>query len=426
MKKYSISLKVELEIEGRESLLQIERKVKAKLEEAGPILLDKIFRRQEEIAVSEEWECSVCHQKGLWKNCGRVQRKIVTLVGAVCIKRLQWRCQRCGRYCYPLDERIGLEARENVSLGVVEQSLFLAVEMPYDRAAKCQEKLCGISVSGRQIQNWAKAEGQQMLAVQKQERKALFEGGVLPEKEKSNEELGRVFVQVDGTFVNERSRPGEVEAKVGVIYSEKEKVAAHRWEILDKRTFASVDRLEEFREQLILECHRWGVWEAKEIIFAGDGATWIKRLCKQDFPNAIYLLDFWHLMENTYRTFGEERKMTADSLLSVAKQGRSQEFYEGLDRSFRRSRDPDFRSKMEDLLVYVRNNLEGIENYRKLGMVGSSGAIEKAVDVTICRRFKKRGMSWFRPGLSSLLALKLLKLNREWDAYWKTRGLPLN
>ena len=43
--------------------------------------------------------------------------------------------------------------------------------------------------------------------------------------------------------------------------------------------------------------------------------------------------------------------------------------------------------------------------------------MEKGVDITICRRFKTRGMSWFRRGVSHLLHLKLLRLNGTWDRY---------
>ena len=37
------------------------------------------------------------------------------------------------------------------------------------------------------------------------------------------------------------------------------------------------------------------------------------------------------------------------------------------------------------------------------------------------RRFKTRGMSWFRRGVSHLLHLKLLRLNGTWDRYWAGR-----
>jgi hypothetical protein len=47
--------------------------------------------------------------------------------------------------------------------------------------------------------------------------------------------------------------------------------------------------------------------------------------------------------------------------------------------------------------------------------------MEKGVDIVIARRFKSRGMSWFRRGVSHLLHLKLLRLDGRWDRYWAER-----
>jgi len=47
--------------------------------------------------------------------------------------------------------------------------------------------------------------------------------------------------------------------------------------------------------------------------------------------------------------------------------------------------------------------------------------MEKAIDLAIARRFKARGMSWFRRGASPLLHLRLLRLNGTWNRYWSQR-----
>jgi hypothetical protein len=47
--------------------------------------------------------------------------------------------------------------------------------------------------------------------------------------------------------------------------------------------------------------------------------------------------------------------------------------------------------------------------------------MEKGVDLTICRRFKLRGMSWYRRGVSHLLRLRILRLNGTWARYWAER-----
>ncbi len=49
----------------------------------------------------------------------------------------------------------------------------------------------------------------------------------------------------------------------------------------------------------------------------------------------------------------------------------------------------------------------------------------KTVDITVTRRFKRRGMSWYKRGANPLLMLRLLKLNGEWDTYWQERRKEL-
>jgi hypothetical protein len=82
--------------------------------------------------------------------------------------------------------------------------------------------------------------------------------------------------------------------------------------------------------------------------------------------------------------------------------------------------DPVQSVRCEGVIGYVTNNRLGISNYRILPLA-SSGPMEKAVDLVVCRRFKSRGMSWFRPGVGHLLHLKLLRLNGTWDRHWAGR-----
>lgn len=78
------------------------------------------------------------------------------------------------------------------------------------------------------------------------------------------------------------------------------------------------------------------------------------------------------------------------------------------------------RRRVVELIKYVKGNHDWIENIPLAGGYGS-GPVEKTVDITVARRFKKRGMSWYRRGANPLLRLRLLKLNGEWDAYWQER-----
>lgn len=62
----------------------------------------------------------------------------------------------------------------------------------------------------------------------------------------------------------------------------------------------------------------------------------------------------------------------------------------------------EMRRRVKDLIEYVSNNYDWIQNIPLVGGYGS-GPIEKTVDITVARRFKKRGMSWYKSGANPLL-----------------------
>ncbi len=86
------------------------------------------------------------------------------------------------------------------------------------------------------------------------------------------------------------------------------------------------------------------------------------------------------------------------------------------------SRDPIFRARIAELWGYIERNEEGIKNAARLDFYGS-GPREKAVDVTVFWRFKRRGMSCYVRKAYSLLGLRLLKINEEWEKYRRKKGL---
>jgi hypothetical protein len=110
---------------------------------------------------------------------------------------------------------------------------------------------------------------------------------------------------------------------------------------------------------------------------------------------------------------GGEKKETVDKLKLLALNGNADAIVSGLMREV--SEDIIKSEKVLRAAEYVMNNAEWIRNIPKVKGYGSN-PVEKTVDIPVSRRFKKRGISWFREGVNPLLQLRLLKLNKEWDA----------
>ena len=81
--------------------------------------------------------------------------------------------------------------------------------------------------------------------------------------------------------------------------------------------------------------------------------------------------------------------------------------------------DPE---QVEKLLTYLEANQKGFYGARslrprlseeaKLVCVEGSGAVEKHIDLTICRRFKGHGMRWTNRRANRLLKLRIRELDQ--------------
>jgi hypothetical protein len=379
-------------------------------------VLESVMLEIEQEVLKSERRCQRCG--GVLVRNGREVRRIKTLVGEVKVNRVRLRCQGCGEEIYPLDQAMGLGSGERMTLGVRERLLWAAVEVSYEKTHQFLEKFTGLEVSRNRIHEVAVEEGRRIEQWEEERRRSLFgEGQEIEGQEKTPEVL---YIQVDGTAVNDRASGQWMECKVGASFSQRVKVSRDRVWLMDKRSYASIEGSEAFGEKFFLECVRQGVLKAKEVFLIGDGASWIRTLKDNYFPEAIGVLDIWHLERELRGALGEEKEWVIEALKELALQGRGSEILRRLMEEGAKVSEVERRKKISEAMIYVRRNLDWIENIPKVGGYGS-GPVEKTVDIAVARRFKKRGMSWYRRNANPLLKLRLLKLNGEWDTYWQQR-----
>ena len=385
-------------------------------------LVRTIERIREDVEARAEKLVCGCNGK-LLRN-GTDKRKVQTLLGEIEFERTRFRCQGCGKNYYPLDLALGLEPQMKATIGVMERSLWACVEVSYEKSKQFLEKFTGLEVSRGTIHNMAIEEGRRIEQWEEQRRKEVFEQakGV---KEPEGKAPDVMYVQVDATGVNNRASKKWMECKVGASFSQRAYISKNRFLLVDKRSYAGIEDVDAFGEKFFLDCVKQGVLNAKKIIFIGDGASWIKRLKEDYFPSSIGVLDIWHLERQLKDALGEKRKKIVKGCIGLALMGKGEEIIKRLKRVFLRVKEEKEREKLLGAIAYVEGNLEGIGNIPLVDGYGS-GSVEKTVDITVCRRFKKRGMSWYSGGANPLLKLRLLKLNGEWDEYWKKRKEELS
>ena len=349
---------------------------------------------------------------------GRVPLVLETLLGRVTYARQRLRGRGCGADVYPLDAALGLVVGSGSTLGVRERALWAAVEVSYAKAGAFLAKFAGLAVSHGSIHRWAQEEGRLLEARERGRQEATF--GPHPQRTSEGPPgPARLYVQIDGTMVHERP-VGEMECRVGIVYSQRAAVSRGRIALLDKRTYAAFEDAETLGERFWVRCAAAGAATGGQIVFVSDGAPWIHTLQRAYFPGALVVLDPWPLARQIQWAWGADSGGLVGRCLADAWQGDVRGLRRRLRARLGHERDAARRTRGEDLLGYVDANAEGIANLARLEATGS-GAAEKTVDALVVHRYKKRGMSWSRVGSSALLRLRLLKANGEWDRYWSSR-----
>ena len=71
-------------------------------------------------------------------------------------------------------------------------------------------------------------------------------------------------------------------------------------------------------------------------------------------------------------------------------------------------------------LEYFQANRQRMqyERYRRLKLPIGTGAVEGACKFVVQSRFKQPGARWSQAGLRQMLALKLARLNAQWETLW--------
>ncbi|MDZ4064680.1 MAG: UPF0236 family protein [Coriobacteriia bacterium] len=342
------------------------------------------------------------------------KRKIGLLCGPVRIPVRTWGCA-CGHTTRPL-EPVMPAGRH--SLALVERGLYLTTMIGYQRSSEAITHLTAGEISHGTLQRLASAEAPRIDAALAETTEQLYTTGVAPDELVARTRADTLVIAVDGGFVPDRSTKHDFEAKCGVVYGARAEVSKGRMALVDRVAYAGVENVETFGRRMSVVAIEQGMLSAGRTIVIGDGAGWIRRMARDVFPDAIYVLDLYHLKHRIRQVFPEEWEapireeatlacLTGDPLRAI--------------RVLRATAPvPERYEAWRKLLFYIRSNALGIENYTRTDLFGS-GCVEKAVDILISRRFKLRGMSWLKPGAQGMVKLKVLRYNKTWNDHWGSR-----
>ena len=216
-----------------------------------------------------------------------------------------------------------------------------------------------------------------------------------------------------------------MEVKLGIGYTGKEDryTSGKSKKLKGKFIFADIGKFgKQFMEELsLLTEEKLSLSKAKNVLFGGDGDSWIISGVDDCFPSATYLLCFYHLFKRLRECLGrrkEEQKVIKDLLLS----DQTDKALSKIEQMIRNPYDQREKDNLTKFYTYISRNRQGIANQviLKDQEIQRTGAIESNINKVITSRFKKRGMSWSKPGALALLKIKETILNNEWNNWWET------
>lgn len=433
----------------------------ARIEESGRRIAHMLLKsRLAEDPRSDPPEplCRQCQNKLRIQE--HAQRRVLnTAIGEVEYWRAYGVCDRCGHTGAPLDEALGIPSF-GPSVEVMRKiSHAAATAKSFAMAADILKEHAGIEMSAKQVRINGEAEGARVAAARALEVESFRKGEEVAGPEAVAD---LIVVTADGGRVQTRQgdkddnkEKGGVwkEDKVGAIYdaSPCKDAAARDTEKYDgakaltKTYAATMQSWEEFGYMLRVEAHKRGYVEAKEKLFISDGAQSLRTYRQTHFPEATFILDWYHAAEHisacSKAAFGEGTEEQVVWYKRVKKKlwlGNLDGVIASIEKESARAGKPQPKEHEGSARVilhrnigYFSDNRDGMDypRFRAEGWPIGSGVAEGAVK-QFGLRLKGSEKFWngfgFGPGAEEMLALCALHRSEDgrWEEYWRRRARP--
>jgi Uncharacterised protein family (UPF0236) len=181
--------------------------------------------------------------------------------------------------------------------------------------------------------------------------------------------------------------------------------------------------------KILLDCAiRAGLGESTHVHCVGDGAPWIADQVSQVFGlQADYLIDFYHLCEylaaaapicapQAHRDWIEQQQVSM-------KNNQVSQVLESVGKHI----EPEPAAKdapVRKCYQYIKNRQDQFDYKGALeaGLPIGSGEVESGHRYVIQDRLKRPGAWWKRENADSMLALRVLRANNQWETYWSSQN----
>ena len=356
-----------------------------------------------------------CKPKGLNVE-GFRNRTVVTRFGEVVVRRRMYR-DGDGNTMFALDDYLGWKPRQQASPSLTESIVSMASAVPFRMANKMVSDLTAGVLSPMTVHRLLSGVGQSAMDDEYDRWESCFERG--EDVCDGQQQADVLYTEADGVWVHlQREDQKHYEVKSGIAYRGWRSVGDDRYELVDKRVYAHASEEIPFWEGAGIE---WGKQYAldgvKLFVVGGDGANWI-RSGTEEFGNAIFQLDGFHLSRACGRGYGGE---IGPAIYDAIRSGS-----ESFARALMSAAVPAETTTAIRDREYVESNLSNGVDWRNRVPnappdARSLGAMESNGDKLTANRMKKRGMSWTIRGAHRMSKVIQLSRNGELSEFCRSR-----
>ena len=176
------------------------------------------------------------------------------------------------------------------------------------------------------------------------------------------------------------------------------------------------------------QIHRRQLADPKTVLFLSDGERALWKLQQHYLPEAIGILDLWHVMEYLWdgaHVFHAEGSAQAEvwvtQRLQMLLEGKVSYVIGGFRQMITKHALKGSRRKtLHRLITYFQHNGTHMryDQYLAAGYPIGSGVAEGACRHLVKDRLERTGMRWTVEGAQAILDLRSTYLNGDWNTYW--------
>lgn len=398
-------------------------------------------------AVEARLNADLSDYAGPWADCdrghraryaGRREKTFRTAIGDLTLERAYYDCEICRKGFSPRDRAWGLEGG-SLSPTVMRMVGLSAAMVSFQESGELMRELADVRVSTKQIERTAEALGREMAADEREVVEPALDVEVMP----------TMYLGMDGTGVPIRrseleNRKGKQpdgsaktrEVKLCTVWSA-ETVDEYGAPVRDEGSIsysaaiesAATDDLDPhpspFARRVIRAIKRRGIDRADRVAVLGDGAPWIWKLADHYLPEAVQIVDLFHVEERlsnlSKEIFGKDKHRAA----AWAKKRQAHLEAGEIDWVIGALElHADSNEDARKGIGYFKTNYHRMQyaKFRKKGLCTSTAVVEAGCKTAIGARLKRAGMHWSVDGANDIIALRCCKLSGGFEDFWERRA----